>query len=308
MARHVETDRVTGVLPLFRVPSLLGSPRLVSIPFRDRGGPVWDDPASFTALLEAAEVLRAREKAGWLELKSLTTFSPELVAAAGLQEHSYWVRSVAPLEGLDQKTLDRQLGDKTRNMLRQSARAGLTCTDVTDRPDVSSLWYGLHQATQRHLGLPPFPRRFFHTMIESLSAAGRLRLFAVEDSQGQALAASILLLDGTTGIYGYSASLPSSRALRPNDLLLYRMMTWLIEQGYSFFDLGSDSPRQEGLLFFKRKWLARQAPVPVYLSAGADYDAADSSAPRYALVRRITHHLPLPVARLCLAPLTRFFG
>src|SRR4029077_20675300 len=122
-------------------------------------------------------------------------------------------------------------------------------------------WYDLHLRTQRKLGLPPFPFDFFRLMLEELDSDGATRLCVVRDG-AKAVAACILLLHGHVAIYGYSAYDPDRQHSRPSDLMLYTAMQWLVAQGYAVFDLGSDAPSQEGLLFFKRKWLAAQAAIP----------------------------------------------
>ena len=75
--------------------------------------------------------------------------------------------------------------------------------------------------------------------------------------------------------------------------MLFQVMRFLIERRISMFDMGSDSPLQESLLFFKRKWLAQQAAIPHY-NFGATM-RLDSSDAHYRFARRIFSLMPLPV-------------
>lgn len=294
-----------GCLPLFLVASPL-SRRLVSVPFRDRGGPLWQTPAAFAALVAEARRIRADSGARSVEFKSLVRYPPDLCQAAGLAERLYWVRSCVELRGFTRKAYLDRLGGKTRNMLRQAERASLEYEEVEDPALALRPWYELHLATQRGLGLPPFPERFFSRLIELLFPERAARLCVVRQGP-RPIAAALLLLERRIAIYGYSASAPDVRDLRPNDYLLFNVICRLAAQGFESFDMGSDAPSQEGLLFFKRKWLATAATAPVYTLGEADPAVADSSNARYALARAVFQRLPLAALRM-LGELTRFFG
>jgi len=143
--------------------------------------------------------------------------------------------------------------------------------------------------------LPAFPRRFFSVMLDELRRAGAIAPFVVRDGAGRAAAATLVLIHRRAAIYGYSASDPSFHDKRANDLLLFRVIEWLLRGGYAVFDLGSDSPSQESLLFFKRKWGATQRAIPMYTLPASGHEPIDSSAPRYAAARALVRMLPLPV-------------
>jgi len=145
-------------------------------------------------------------------------------------------------------------------------------------------------------------------MLALLGPTGLARLFFVTDELDRPVAGTIVLFEPRGAVYAYSASSPLRRHDRPNDLMLYRLILWLIGRGIPQLDLGSDSPVQKGLLFFKRKWFARQKPIPFYYLGNLKPEATDSSASRFDPARRILRLVPLSVSRLLAAPLTRYFG
>ena len=292
---------VHGVLPLYHVPGLLGPDKLSSVPFRDRGGILHENDAAFLALAAAADDLRRAMKLDAVELKTLAPYPEPLVREAGLARHDHWIHSEVDLTDLAPDTLRQKLGDKTRNMIRQAERAGLQFSE-----DAAALdsWMALHRASQHNLGIPAFPRRFFESVLAGLGS--RARLFLVRGADSEAAAACICYLEKDRLIYAYSAAHPRGRELRANDLMLVSLLDWARAQGLRWFDFGSDAPDQEGLLFFKRKWLARQSPIPVYALGAASL--SDSSHPRYRLARALVRAAPAPIGRMLLAPVLRYLG
>lgn len=306
LAKNSSNGRVAGCAPLFLVNSLL-SPRLVSVPFRDRGGPLWDCPEAFHALLHEAKCIAKKNGARFIELKSLCAYPQALVQEEGLQEQKYWIRSTVSLQNLDEERLWTSVGDKTRNMVRQAEQAQLAFDDVTRDERGFSMWYALHLLTQKRLGLPPFPEIFFKTMMQELVKTNTIKIFLVR-KEHTPLAACILFLHRKMCIYAYSASDGAEKTVRPNDFMLFNIIKWLLQNDYHEFDMGSDAPSQKGLLFFKRKWLAKQEPLPVYTFGKSTRSVSDSSAPRYALLRKGFQYLPTGVLRMLGSVMTRHFG
>lgn len=293
---------VCGMLPLYLVPGLFAR-RLVAVPFRDRGGPVFDTPVALASLLEYAAALARRERAGLL-LKSLEPL-PDAAAAVGLSRHDHWVRSRMPIDGLTRDALWERVGGKNRNMVRQAQQHGLTAACTTRQPGAADRWYGLHVQTQHRLGVPPFPARFFALMLDGLAPSAGIELLEVRNG-AEPCAATLLLFHRDTCIYGYSASSAEGQRLRANDLMLYEALALAVERKLAVFDFGSDSPSQESLLFFKRKWGAEQRPIPVYASGGMS--VSDSSDSRYALARGVFRAMPAALSSWIGSRVVRHFG
>jgi len=111
-------------------------------------------------------------------------------------------------------------------------------------------------------------------------------------------------------IDGYAASLSKYNELRANDLLVWSSIEWAAQNGYSVFDFGADSPRQENLLSFKRKWGGTHIPTYQYSLSGNNRALVemDSSNKKYFLARSIMSRLPLAVFRLVSDRLVGYFG
>ena len=305
-ARKGLEGSVVGCLPIFFISSPF-SRRLVSVPFRDRGGILWDSDEAFTLLMEKAKGIAKQTNASFMEVKSLRAYPPDLIERNGLQERFYWIHSCVDLRGMNMESFLKKIGPKTRNMLRQAEKAELTFIDATGNYGGIRDWYMVHVMTQKNLGLPPFPMNFFHTMLGELSKTEEIRIFQVRKGD-TCLAATIILLHKKTGIYGYSASDPAGQRFRANDYMIFSTIKWLSEKGFEEFDMGSDSPSQESLLFFKRKWLARQNTIPVYTCGNIKDWISDSSRSHYELIRKCFRYLPADLLRLIGGFATKYFG
>ncbi|NJD36165.1 MAG: GNAT family N-acetyltransferase [Betaproteobacteria bacterium] len=306
VARDTVEGHVVGVLPLYRVATPFSS-RLVSVPFRDRGGPLWSSEDAFDALIARAKELLTSTGAAYVHLKSLRPWPSPAVQRNGLTETMHWMRSVVPLQGINAEALWKRIGTKTRNMVRQAEANGLKFADITDTADACSDWYRLHLLTQKRLGVPPFSRKFFELMIRELGKAGTVRVYCVQ-RDGVPLAAMLLLCHRDVAIYGYSASSAEAQRLRANDLMLYRAICKIVEDGFACFDMGSDAPSQDSLLFFKRKWGAAQHAIPSYTFGKANLALTDSTSSHYALARKMFSQLPTGVTAVVGSWATRFFG
>ena len=288
----LRNGRLVGGVPLMEVRSPW-SRRLVAVPYRDRGGLLWSEPAAFIALTQAIQRLSEERRCPGVILKSLQPYPEDLRTATALQEQFHWVNSSIDLTSLSPESLPRRLGAKTRNMLRQADKAGLVWEDASDQPGAVAEFYGLHLLSQRHLGVPAFPRGFFVEQRQRLGSAWRLFMVRRE---GRPVAGSIVFLWRQQAIYAYSCSDPTTLEMRPNDLLLFGILGWLLNRNYRVFDLGSDSPIQKGLLFFKRKWLATQRVCPVYYLGRLQVQ--DSSSPTFRIARSILSRMPLWLLQL----------
>jgi hypothetical protein len=301
MAKN-DAGATCGILPVYLVRGLFGR-RLVAVPFRDRGGPVFDTPDALTALLRHTGELARRENAG-VVLKSLEPF-PDDAAASGLARRDHWVHSRMPIADLTRDALWERIGNKNRNMVRQAQKSGLNAVRATKEPRAAERWHALHVATQHRLGVPPFPLRFFELMLDALSPSASIEVIEIQSSEGPC-AATILFFHRDTCIYGYSASTAAGQRLRANDLLLFEAIALAAERKVAWFDFGSDSPSQESLLFFKSKWGAEQNVIPMYCSP--EVALTDSADAKYELARMMFRAMPPALSSWIGSRVVRFFG
>jgi CelD/BcsL family acetyltransferase involved in cellulose biosynthesis len=146
---------------------------------------------------------------------------------------------------------------KHKQKWRQAVRGG-----VTHRVDTSldglRLFYQLHTETRKFKhGLMPQPLAFFEAIHRRFFPLNGFLLIA--EHEGAPIAVMFFLAYGSTLYYKFSASSLSSLPLRPNNLLITKVIEMAIERGYKKLDLGiSDT---EGLIGFKERIGGRASDV-----------------------------------------------
>ncbi|MGH9816144.1 MAG: GNAT family N-acetyltransferase, partial [Candidatus Acidiferrales bacterium] len=284
-----------GVLPLFLVSGLYGR-RLVSVPMRDRAGIVAEDPATAAALLRHAIGLTRQFQCQYLEIRSLEGISEDLAGTLGFRRSTDWVTTqidLAPGRDALWKALDR---DAIRWAIGKAQRQGLRFV-VDDSEATLHLFYSLFCRTRHAMGIPVFPRKFFVAMWRHLIGSGRGKLFLVYH-QDAPIHAMIGFVSKETFIPAYAAPQNRWRKQYPNEFMFWNSILWALENGFRAYDFGADSFRQEGLLFFKRKWggLHHRMNYDFFLHRARKLPDFDSSSPFYRGVRKCWSWLPEPVS------------
>lgn len=288
--------RIVAGLPLFEVPGFTGR-RLVSSPFRDRGGVLASNGAEAKTLLAAIRERARRDSFREVVVKQGNELDANIVQQFGLREHGRWFTTLLDLRPGTNRLWD-MLGNNAQGPVKQAERLGVEVETTRTAADVGD-FAQIFMRTRRRLGIPTFAPDFFQRLMERLAPIGKARLFLARTA-GKPVAGVLLLTHNDTASDGYAASMPGEEKSRANDLLVWRVIGWAADNGFAHFDFGADSPLQEGLLAFKRKWGGLHCPVSHYLvpcNGFADGKPVDSAAGFYRLARFAMRMLPVPVYR-----------
>lgn len=290
------TGNVVGVLPLFEVRALDGR-SLVSVPLRDKGGPLVRHPDVAQKLAVASVDLACRTRVKRVAIKFPPAGQESAFAAAGFSEEKHWVTTVVPVAMGEDKLWNDVFRSPTRRAVNKARNSGLAPRWSTDEADLAR-FYHVFLMTRRKLGVPAYPMAFFQAIWLHLLPAGRARLLLVE-REGSTQGALLVFPYKREVVSAYMGSNPESKDARVNDLLFWEAIRWSAEAGFASFYFGADSPLQEGLLAYKRKWGGEQFTIPNYFYSpnGAIHQSADSSSPQYAMTRKAISLLPLPLFR-----------
>ncbi len=276
--------KVTGVLPLTRVKSVLFGSSLISNAFAVYGGPIAGDEDSLRALEEAAVALMEREGVPVLELRGFSPTRTDWPTRSDL--YACFRKPLDPSPEANLKAIPR----KQRAMVRKGIQNGLRSEiDVgIDR------LYRIYAESVRNLGTPVFPKAYFRLIREEFATSSDI---VTVSQNGQAVAAVLNLYfrDEVSPFYG--GGLPAARALAANDFMYWEVMRRACLRGCRSFDFGR-SKVGTGSHAFKRNWGFEPTPL-VYqfrLAPGRRMPDMNPLNPKFRLLIAGWKRLPLAVA------------
>ncbi len=248
-------ERLTGLIPLMGITSLLTGRRGSALPFTDVCDPLAGDAAEFAQMFSAVVAHAAR--VGWdtIDLRGGRGFLDGQPRAAQFLVHTL------PL-GPDEDEVARAFRPATRRNVRRSERGPLQVERLTSRAAVAD-YYRLHCGTRRQHGLPPQPWRFFENVQRHVLARGR-GFVVLASAAGRAVAGAVFFHFGDTLVYKFGASDRRFHALRPNQRVMWEAIRWGCRNGMRRLDMGRTDPGDPGLLQYKTGWGAQGEPVAYY--------------------------------------------
>lgn len=251
---------LAGYLPLCSLHSPFTGRRLVALPFSDHCPLLAEDETSAQALIGKAIQLAQEQKVRYLELR--TGVHPLLEQHPHLAESNLYVRWLLPLaRGSD--AIWSGLRKPVQRQIKKSQHLGVQVHIAEARADMDR-YYRLHlQTRSKKHGMPAQPQRFFFGLWDAFAGSDGMKLLLAH-YEGKVIAGMILLGCGSTIRYAYGASDDGYLQLAPNNLLMWKAITWACEHGYQTFDLGRTACDNEGLMEFKRRWGATKEPLTYY--------------------------------------------
>jgi serine/alanine adding enzyme len=291
--------RIAGVLPLYIVSSLIFGKSLVSIPFCDYGGILYDQEQVGALLLEKALTLMKDGRYEVLELRQ--TFPLPFFPCAETEKCEVNTVKVRMKCGLPASSaaLFESFPAKLRSQIRKPQKEG--CSVKIGGRELLDDFYRVFVYNMRDLGSPVHPKKMMASMLHYFGE--RARLFVVY-KDGVPVACSLVAAGNNALVNPWASFNKTYRACAPNMLLYWSMLEFAIANKYSFFDFGR-STRDEGTYRFKEQWGAVPEPLTWYFQyrdkkpAGQNNDKKNKE--RFIAVWR---KLPLVVTQV-LGPVIR---
>ncbi len=239
--------RVTGVLPLAHVNSLLFGNALTSLPFAVYGGVVAEDEASAAALEAEAQRLAQQLGVQHLELRGLQA------------RHADW-----PVQDLYVTFRKEILPDEEANMLaiprkqRAMVRKGIKNGLVSHIDADADRFFALYADNVHRHGTPAMPKRYFETLLKTFGAD--CEVMTVTGPDGQVLSSVLSFYFRDEVLPYYAGDAEAARDLAANDFKYWELMRRACARGLKVFDYGR-SKQGTGSFSFKKNWGFEPQPL-----------------------------------------------
>jgi CelD/BcsL family acetyltransferase involved in cellulose biosynthesis len=234
--------------------------RILAMPYSTYGGPLvrrgHADASGVRRLLLEGFANLARS--GGVMLAELAWYEgqrDERPEGLAIGESFTHVRGLGP----DFAVLQRVLPHSIRSRIQQGEEQGVTVRRVVDAAGVRD-YHALAVRNVSRRGGQPKPLSVYQRVFETLVPAGLAR-YDLAEHEGTVVGGSLHFLHGGVGTNWLTVSDERQSKLRPNHLLIARVMKELCEAGYHEYNLGGSPPDATGLIQFKESWGATRHPV-----------------------------------------------
>jgi FemAB-related protein (PEP-CTERM system-associated) len=276
--------RITGVLPLAHVRSVLFGDSLTSLPFAVYGGVAASEAASAAALEQEAQRLAQqlgvphlelrhteRRHADWPEQDLYVTFRKEILAE----------------EEANMLAIPR----KQRAMVRKGIKNGLLSHIDAD----AGRFFKLYASNVHRHGTPALPRHYFDELLREFGAD--CEVLTVTTAEGQLLSSVLSFYFRDEVLPYYAGDDEAARDLAANDFKYWELMRKACARGLKVFDYGR-SKQGTGPYNFKKNWGFEPTPLH-YEFCLYKRDAVPQNNPnnaKYKMLIQTWRRLPIGVA------------
>ena len=280
----VENKRITGVLPLAHVKSMLFGNALTSLPFAVYGGVAAEDEASAAALEAEAERLAQQLGVQHLELRHMQ------------RRHADW-----PAQDLYVTFRKAILPDLEANMLaiprkqRAMVRKGIKSELKSELDAGVERFFALYADNVHRHGTPALPRRYFEALRREFGTD--CEVLTVTAPDGRPLSSVLSFYFRNEVLPYYAGDDLAARDLAANDFKYWELMRRACGRGLTLFDYGR-SKLGTGPYAFKKNWGFEPTPLS-YEYRLYKRDAVPQNNPanaKYKLMIETWRRLPLGFA------------
>lgn len=280
---------LAGVLMLTDVRSPLLGRSLISTAFTVGGGPLADDDAAFSGLLEAAFVIGEERGVRYIECRSdCAADQNRWVAKTGV--YAGFTMAIPEDEADNLQAVPRKRRAEIRKSLAAAAAGELSVRHDADIDE----FYALYARALKVHGTPVFPKKFLHALVDIFKH--RLEIAAV-DYRGAPAACLLSFYFRDVVLPYYVGASADARALRAYDYLYWSLMRHAAGRGCRRLDFGR-SKIGEGSYQYKKLWGGEPTPLTygVRLIGASDMPNVNPNNPKFSLFAKTWPYLPLSVA------------
>jgi FemAB-related protein (PEP-CTERM system-associated) len=287
--------KITGILPLVHIESILFGNALVSNAFCVYGGIVAIDDETYQALDKEACRLAEQLAVDHLEMRN------RFQKALDRPHKDIYVTFRKQLDSEPEKNL-LAIPRKQRAMVRKGIKAGLK--SVIDQ-DIER-FFSAYSESVRNLGTPVLPKKYFQILVDVFKQ--QCEILTVEHN-GQLISSVMNFYFRDEVLPYYGGGTKYARSVKGNDFMYWEVMRRAVEKEIKIFDYGR-SKIGTGSYKFKRHWGFEPEPLfyEFYLIKTDEMPDINPLNPKYQLFIAAWKRLPLPVSQFVGPFISRSLG
>jgi len=280
--------QICGLFPLIKFHTFITGKMLISMPYVNYGGMLYDDDSVKEALLAEAENIRRQTQSAVVELRMVKE------AEFPLPVRSNKVTFILDLPN-DTEALMKSFKAKLRSQIRRPLKENMYAK--VGSADLLNDFYYVFTRNMRDLGTPVYQKSFFETILNEL--AGQAKIVTVYTADHRPVAAAFIIGYKDTMEIPWASSLRQYNRFSPNMLLYWQVLSEAIASGYKKFDFGRGT-RDGGTHRFKKQWGGKEIELHWYylLAPDGQLPQVNKENPKYALAIKIWQKLPLFITQL----------
>ena len=234
-----------ALVPLLEVSSSFTGRRGVCLPFTDFCDPLFFNGCD-SAIVSRPLCELARNR-NWkhFEIRGGSSSAPWATPSLKFYGHSLDLRS-------GPEALFAGFAGSVRRAIRKAQLCDLD-VQISQSQEAILDFYRIHTRTRRRHGLPPQPISFFTNIYDLIIKPG-LGFVVLASKGSRTVAAAVFFHMGKKAVYKFGASDERHQDLRGNNLVMWKAIEFLAQNGFEALHLGRTSLENEGLRRFKRGW------------------------------------------------------
>jgi len=281
-----EQGKITGILPLVHIKSLLFGNSLSSCAFCVYGGIIADNKETYQQLDKKACDLAEELGVDHLEMRNKIQLTPER------PHKELYVTFRKELDENEEKNM-LAIPRKQRAVIRKGIKAGL----VSEIDQEIDRFYQAYSTSVRNLGTPVFAKKYFSILKQVFKE--QCEILTVVDKNGMLIASVMNFYFKDEVLPYYGGGTEHARAVQGNDFMYWEVMRRAVEKGIKIFDYGR-SKEGTGSYRFKKHWGFEPKPLfyEFHLVKSDSIPDINPLNPKYQIFISAWKRLPLPVSQV----------
>lgn len=251
----IENGKLSSLIPVMEIDSLLTGKRGVSLPFSDYCQPISKNKENFYEIIGRQISYGKRFFWKYIEWRGGKPFFENKPSAEFFFQHI-----------LDLTKNEKKITSSFRNSTKRNIdKAGREGIHIRIDYSLASLkdYYRLHCITRKKHGLPPQRWDFFVKIHEHIISKKK-GIIILGLLGNRPIAGAICFHFGTKAIFKYGAFDRKYQQCRPNNLVMWKIIQWYEQNGFKSLSLGRTELTNAGLLQYKEGWRGEEKTVNYY--------------------------------------------